>query len=204
VEFEITLPNYKGELTKAMKIRSRYKLMLSFIAMYFFCIAILFACTSNSYYVSSVCRWRGDYPVTIVSKEIKGKIKEYQALRWKSDYFTESGWSPEKRCIDVSERLEVFMRDETISFLTTGEENGEPIVCVAQSEEAPCKKNGILFTLQKTDDPTEVLKEVNSISDGASGPLDEKPQDLKGVFEDQEHFSINFRQRWELETTQVE
>lgn len=83
----------------------------------------------------------------------------------------DAGYSPQKRCQEVSARFQQFFRNHKLNYLTTGTMNKQPVVCVADREGGNC--TGLLFTLKRGSEPNEVLKSLLAIRFGASGPLNE-------------------------------
>lgn len=92
-------------------------------------------------------------------------------IRWSSDAFSNSGFSPERRCQEVSKRFQTYYDDGSLSFITTGRMNGQNVVCVARSNGGPCA--GLLFTLKPGSNPTQAINQLFNIRTRASGPLNE-------------------------------
>ncbi len=92
-------------------------------------------------------------------------------IRWSSDAFSESGYSAERRCQEVSKRFQTYYDDGSLSFITTGRMNGQNVVCVARSNGGPCA--GLLFTLKPGSNPTQAINQLFNIRTRASGPLNE-------------------------------
>jgi len=114
-----------------------------------------------------VCgNWEG-VPTTIANTPT-GTIP---VIRWVSDYFEDSGYTPQKRCEIVSEKFQKYYVNGTLNFLTTGLENGYDIVCVAQNDRGPCI--GQLFTLKPGSNPSQTLQDLMAVRIQAGGPLNE-------------------------------
>ena len=92
-------------------------------------------------------------------------------IRWTSEYFSGSGWTPERRCEEVSSNFQEYYSEGKLKYLTTGIMNGQPVVCVTYREKANC--TGLLFTLKPTSDPGKVLARLMEIRKGANAPLNE-------------------------------
>lgn len=109
-------------------------------------------------------------PTTIV----KTKRGTVQFIVWKSIYFKNSGWTPQKRCEEVTRRLQKFYEDGILNIITDGTINGQPVICVAErkpGQVATCKNNGLLITLEAKDNPEKVMKDLfdqNRLSGGNS------------------------------------
>lgn len=92
-------------------------------------------------------------------------------IRWASNHFDKSGFTPEVRCQMVSERFQTYYTDDRLNFLTTGVMNKMPVICVAQYKGSDC--SGLLFTLKPGRDPAQTLRNLLSVRDRASGPINE-------------------------------
>jgi hypothetical protein len=92
-------------------------------------------------------------------------------VRWVSHYFQPSGYTPETRCRDVSQRFNRFYTQGILNFITTGIVNQQPVVCVASTRGGPC--TGVLFTLKAGENATRVIQQLFDVRVGASGPLHE-------------------------------
>lgn len=110
----------------------------------------------------------GNGTPTTMAKTKRGYVP---VIRWTSEYFGASGWSPEARCAEVSDRFDSFYQNDTLNFLTTGRMNRQSVVCVANYKGGPC--SGLLFTLKPGSNPGRTLQQLLSVRVGASGPLNE-------------------------------
>jgi hypothetical protein len=90
-------------------------------------------------------------------------------VRWVSEFFQDSGYTPEVRCRDVSQRFNSFYNQGILNFLTTGIVNRQPVICVASVMGGPC--TGVLFTLRPGQNATRVIQQLFDVRAGASGPL---------------------------------
>lgn len=90
-------------------------------------------------------------------------------IYWNSDYFSDSGYTPEARCQMVSQRFETFRQNGMLEYLTTGNMNNMPVVCVASAVGRECAENGLLFTLKPNSDPNRVLEDLMAVRNRASG-----------------------------------
>ncbi len=86
-----------------------------------------------------------------------------QIVGWKSEYF---GISNQKRCDIVTEKFAEAYQQGRLNFLTTGQNNGLPIICAIDSEEGACNGNSQLFTLKPHNDPNLVLGKLIDILEG--------------------------------------
>ena len=97
-------------------------------------------------------------------------------IRWSSNVFDGGGWTPERRCQEVSQRFEGFRQQGRLQYLTTGRINGQPVICTAKAEGAPC--DGLLYTLKPGQDPTTALRNLFDVRYKARGPLNETEERL--------------------------
>lgn len=118
-----------------------------------------------------VCGTSKGVPTTM-AKTPRGNVP---VIRWNSDYFNNSGWTPQKRCQEVSKKFQTFYQNGTLKYLTTADFNGQSAVCVAERENGSCNPNGsgILFTLKPGSNPGETLQQLLSVRVHAAGPLNE-------------------------------
>ena len=64
--------------------------------------------------------------------------KQVPIIFWKSQTFSGSGWTPDRRCQEVSARFQSYHSSGTLEYITTGRINGLPVICVAQTDGGAC------------------------------------------------------------------
>lgn len=96
----------------------------------------------------------------------RGKVP---IIRWFSTYFTGSGYTPERRCQEVSVRFQTYYNNNTLNYVTTGVINNQPVVCVTSTSGGGCQR--LLFTLKRGQDASRTLQQLFDVRAGASGPL---------------------------------
>lgn len=112
------------------------------------------------------CDLESGSPVTLAVTP-KGKI---DLIVWKRQFFSNSGYTPEKRCQEVSARFQRFSDNGSLRFVTTGRLKNQNVMCVTRSKARPsCDSKGLLLTFEPTDKPEEVLKQLFDLSNRASG-----------------------------------
>ncbi|MEN9218062.1 MAG: COP23 domain-containing protein [Gloeomargarita sp. DG_2_bins_126] len=131
------------------------------------CLSFAPRATANPKKLSFYCGTSQGTPATLA----KSGNRVVPIIRWTSDSFSESGFSPERRCQEVSRRFQTYYDDGSLSFITTGRMNGQNVICVARSHGGPCA--GLLFTLKPGSNPTQVINQLFNIRTRASGPLNE-------------------------------
>ena len=85
--------------------------------------------------------------------------------------FLTSGWSAERRCQVVSERLQASNSRGNLRFLTTGILNDQRVICSASSNGGRCLD--LIYTLKNDQDPTKALGALVSARQGIGGPVRE-------------------------------
>ena len=91
-------------------------------------------------------------------------------IRWKSDYFTASGWTPEARCQEVSPKFQQAADNNQLNYITNDTLNDLPVLCAAINDNERCGL--MLFTLRPEDDPKAVQELLIQMGKGSSmGPI---------------------------------
>ncbi|MBF2056860.1 MAG: hypothetical protein IGQ45_06480 [Cyanobacterium sp. T60_A2020_053] len=107
------------------------------------------------------CVMKNGSPTTVVDTK-RGRI---DLIVWKSNLF--SGWSPLKRCQAITSRFQEFSDQGALRYVTTGNINNQPAICVAQNipgRGISCRRNGLLITLQPNDNPQKVMNDLFDLS----------------------------------------
>lgn len=79
-------------------------------------------------------------------------------IKWVSEHFSGSNWTPLSRCQTVSKRLEEYRLNGKLKYVTLGMENNQQIICVANSDNGPCE--GIIYTLRPGQDGIATLNNL--------------------------------------------
>lgn len=69
-------------------------------------------------------------------------------IRWVDNKSFASAWTPRRRCQEVSRRFQRNYDNGTLKTLKTARLKGQPVVCAASSQDAPCTDRTLLFTLK--------------------------------------------------------
>ena len=127
------------------------------------------ACNSNSTSekITFSCESRKGVPTT-VAQSPRGDIP---VIRWVSDFGSEVGYDPQKRCDEVSNRFQKYYNKGVLNFVTTGRQNNQNIVCISSDKGGTCQD--LLFTLKPKDNPSLVIKQMFEVASYASGPIDQ-------------------------------
>ncbi|MBR8826403.1 MAG: COP23 domain-containing protein [Gomphosphaeria aponina SAG 52.96 = DSM 107014] len=114
-----------------------------------------------------VCGYWQGVPATIAQTP----TANVPVIRWVSNHFEDSGYTPQTRCEIVSNKFQEYYNNGTLNYLTTGIKNGYDIVCAAQYDGGSCV--GQLFTLKPGSNPNQTLQDLMAVRLQASGPLNE-------------------------------
>lgn len=117
--------------------------------------------------VGFVCSSDLGTPTTVVVSS--GKERPF--IRWSSDRFADAGWSAERRCEAVSQRLQESYDKGNLKFLTTGRMNGLPVVCSTDRDGGSCID--LIYTLKPEQNPATTLSNLLQARQGTSGPISE-------------------------------
>jgi hypothetical protein len=91
-------------------------------------------------------------------------------IRWKSEYFAGSGFTPQKRCETVSKKMQTAANNGILNFITSGRENNQDVICFSSAKGGKC--NLTFFTLKPNQSASKVLEDVFNI-DRAGGPIEQ-------------------------------
>ena len=145
-------------------------LKIIFVPLSFSVIALTSLCTSanaKANYFS--CEIISNVPTTVANMASGKKVS---VIRWVSNTFSNSGWSPSARCNKVSQRFTELNQKGTLRYLTTGRVNGQNVICAAIRKGDRC--NDLLFTLKPGQNPTATLHRLFNVQRKANaGPLNE-------------------------------
>lgn len=104
-------------------------------------------------------------PATIAwIPERRGNVR---FIAWKSEYFEKSGWTTQKRCEEVTKKFQAAYEQGRLEYLTTGQNNGYPIICTVNIH-GNCNGSNQLFTLKDGSNSELVLQQLTNIATGRS------------------------------------
>lgn len=92
---------------------------------------------------------------------------------WKTDEFSGSGYTPARRCNEVTNRLNTILEENRGSlsglYMTAGLVNGEAVLCAVNNTRSGCNTNNMLFTLKRENrrNPGRMLR--NLVGSGIVG-----------------------------------
>lgn len=109
-------------------------------------------------------------------------------IRWFSDYFSGGGFTPQRRCQEVSSRFQGFYNSGQLNFIASGYVNGQAVVCAATASGRPCTGANVLFTLKPGSNAADTVQRLFNVRAGASGPLYESQDQPSAVYIDFKQF----------------
>ena len=113
-------------------------------------------------------------PTTYASNPLIKQGKRIPVIRWNSDYFVGSGYTPMQRCQEVSGRFQ--RHSDQMKFVTAGYVNGQPVICANYG--SGCNGGNVLFTLKRGENAAAKLQQLFNFSTGGTNfPLYESSAD---------------------------
>lgn len=73
----------------------------------------------------------------------------------------DSHWTPEKRCQEVSQRMQEASNAGTMQYITNGKMNGQRVICSAMEVNGDCKN--LLMTLRPGDNSLKFINEFKEV-----------------------------------------
>ena len=120
--------------------------------------------TTNKSLVEYRCIERHGYPTTLADTS-RGTI---ELIVWKKEYFSRSGYTPARRCREVTNRFQHHSDADNLRYISTGNMNGYKIICVSDKS-GNCQPNGLLITIQHDDNPEKVMRDLFNLAARRSG-----------------------------------
>ena len=99
---------------------------------------------------------------------------ERQLIRWTSDLGASVGYTPERRCNEVTNRMNLYFSNSG-QFITHGIQKGQKVICTTDRLGKDCLN--LLYTLTPNKDPKVVLEDLFGVNPSSvqRGPLREPP-----------------------------
>ncbi len=110
--------------------------------------------------VQYVCEVSQGIPITYA----RTPTETVEFIGWQSQAFNNSGYTPQRRCQEVTARFQKHSDAGNLRFITTGKVNNQNVMCVAQKKGGNCISDGLLLTFESKDDPQKVLAELFNVS----------------------------------------
>lgn len=108
----------------------------------------------------------GKTPTTFYAHKARGDV---EVIRWVSDFGQDVGYDPQRRCEEVSARMQKYYSQGLFNKFTTGRKNSQNIICVAKADHEPClddPDSGQLYTVKPGTNPNEALIKLKSFRPG--------------------------------------
>ncbi|AFY94571.1 COP23 domain-containing protein [Chamaesiphon minutus] len=113
---------------------------------------------------SFVCGKAEGKPATLARTK-KGDVP---IVIWSSEGFSDSGFTPQVRCQQVSARFQSLYRSGQLKYITAGTLNNRPVVCATKEVTGTCNARNLLYTLKPNSDPKQVIVRLTAIRNRAS------------------------------------
>ena len=94
--------------------------------------------------------------------------KNVSVIYWKSDDFSQGGWTPQARCEEVSPKFQTFYNDGRLNYLTHGKIGVYPVICAVVEDDETCNGDNQLFTVNPDADAESVLLKLKDITENAT------------------------------------
>ncbi|WP_293147341.1 MULTISPECIES: COP23 domain-containing protein [unclassified Microcoleus] len=106
-------------------------------------------------------------PATIVRTAAKGPVP---LIVWNNEAFSGSGWTPKRRCEDVSARFQRFNDNGQLRFMRAGTFNGQQVLCVDRVRgSGNCSSaEAIVLTVPRPNNANQILEEMLNTRNRAS------------------------------------
>ena len=136
--------------------------------------ALMLSCMASAWWTPSaqakaqgfVCSTLSGVPTTLATMP---NGQQVPVIRWTSNVFDGAGWTPERRCQEVSARFDTFNRQGRLTYLTTGRINNQPVICTAPTDGVAC--DGLLYTLKPGQNATTTLRKLLDVRLKVKDPL---------------------------------
>ena len=107
----------------------------------------------------------GDYTfhISVLDKTPGSSSIGKALITWENDDLRASGWTIERRCETIAQRLQRSHEQGALNSLTIGEINNLPVICTTNEKDGDCSE--MLFTLRPTDDAQNILSQFRLLLD---------------------------------------
>jgi hypothetical protein len=99
---------------------------------------------------------------------VAGGKKTNPLITYNNPVFSGSGYTPQKRCQEISGRLETAVANNggklSGLLLTVGEVNGYDVICYVNNNQSGCNKSNLLMTLPSGTNPGKTLATLLNVS----------------------------------------
>ncbi len=114
-------------------------------------------------------------------------------INWKREDFSGNGFTPQKRCEEVSPRFQKAHDNGSLTYLTHGVMNQQPVICTATQVGGEC--NTLLITLKHEDNAERTLEQLSNIFLGyASAALEQSSGDINYSEDNRPYVEVNIEE----------
>lgn len=96
-------------------------------------------------------------------------IGKKPVIRWVSKYFEGSGYTPQRRCEEVTQKMQTAENNGVLNFITVGRENNQDVICFSTVKGGKCDLT--LLTLKPNDSAGKAVDDL--LNFGAAGPIEQ-------------------------------
>jgi Circadian oscillating protein COP23 len=114
---------------------------------------------------SFICGKADDGMPATVARTKRGDIP---IVVWRSEEFSDAGFTPQVRCRQVSARFQSMYRSGQLKYITAGVLNNMPAICATTKVNSNCSSQNLLYTLKPNSDPQQVIKRLTAIRNRAT------------------------------------
>lgn len=118
--------------------------------------------TRNQFY----CGISEGKPATIV-RTARGNVA---LIVWNNEAFSASGWTPKRRCEDVSTRFQRFNDNGQLRFMRAGTFNGQQVLCIDRARgSGNCSSpEAVVLTIPQRSNANQILEQMLDTRNRAS------------------------------------
>lgn len=99
----------------------------------------------------------------------QGLGKSVPLLTWYPSSFDRAGWSPQRRCDTVSQKLDRIRQKGQLKFLTTGTVARQSVICAVNTATSRCTSTNMIVTVEKGENPNDTLLSMARLQPNAKG-----------------------------------
>ncbi len=107
-------------------------------------------------------------PATIASHPQRGEVA---LIVWRTNYFRQAGYDPQRRCWEVSSRFQRTHQSRILNYIVSGTTNGYPVLCASQQGPKNwiinCSSDRVLMTLRRGDNSQAMIETIYELNQGA-------------------------------------
>jgi hypothetical protein len=101
---------------------------------------------------------------------------EIAFILWSSNSLAKVGYNNQKRCQMVSSRLNELFHNGQLEYITSGNVNGQPVICGTRSNSETCAKHTVILTLKSRAQSSSIISHLIQLKHGKGvGPLPQLP-----------------------------